>query len=556
MSNAKETPRQKMIGMMYLVLTCLLALNVSKEVLQGFVTINDSIENTNSNFNANTKLMMQAFDEAIKQGHNDAKPYYQKAKEVTQLTQKTFDYIAILKQQVKQYTEDVKGADTMNLAQIERLDDYDKPTFFLIGSDETKPKSSQYSATELRVTIETLTHQLNKIIDDMKDKNGLKLPEKDYLILKDKIKLFTPHNNFKDKEGKPLTWELKFFYNMPLAAVVTNLSKIQSDIRNIEAEMVTTFASASGKLAVKFNQLQARIVPVSQYVQSGNAFTADVFLSASSTDFTNENMQFILGDVDTTTGKIAEGATILPIESGTGKINIPTSGAGHKEINGWIKFKDGNGTNKYYKYVNEYIVANSAVAVSAEKMNVFYIGIDNPVNISAAGVAPTDLVINVTGCGATLNNNGNGKYIAKAISAGTCVITVMQKTATGLKQQGAPIIFRVKKFPNPPLRINGKSSFGNIEMPLSDVKNITSIGTDNSGFDFNAPFKVIKFKVSVASNGAISQDYICTGNTLSQQAKDAILTKAKKGGKVYFEDIIVQAPDGPRDFPDTKIIIK
>jgi hypothetical protein len=83
MSHSKETPRQKMIGMMYLVLTCLLTLNVSKEVLQGFVTINESIETTNTNFTTNTKLMMEAFDEAIKTGHNDAKPYYLKAKEVT-----------------------------------------------------------------------------------------------------------------------------------------------------------------------------------------------------------------------------------------------------------------------------------------------------------------------------------------------------------------------------------------------------------------------------------------------------------------------------------------
>ncbi len=554
MSNVKETPRQKMIGMMYLVLTCLLALNVSREVLQGFVTINDSIETTNSNFTANTKLMMEALDEAIKQGHNEAKPYYQKAKEVTQLTQKTYDYLDILKQQVKQYTEDIKGADTMKLAQIERLDDYDKPTFFLIGSDETKPKSGQYSAKELRGTIQNLTTELTKLIDFMKNKDGLKLPEKDYLILKDKLKLFTPHDNFKDKEGKPLTWELKYFYNMPLAAVVTNLSKIQSDIRNIEAEMVTTFAAASGKLALKFNQMQARIVPVSQYVQSGSPYTADVFLSASSSDFTEENLQFILGDVDTTTGKLADGATILPIDKGTGKIILPTSLAGHKEINGWIKLKNGNGKNEYYKYKNDYIVANAAVAVSAEKMNVFYIGVDNPVNVSAAGVAPTDLVTVISGCGGTLSNIGNGKYVAKATSVGTCVVTVMQKTPAGMKQQGAPMVFRVKKFPNPPLRVNGKSSFGNLEMPLSDVKNLNTLGTDMAGFDFNATFKVTKFKLAIYGGGK-AEEYNCGGNALSAEAKQA-LTRVKKGYKIYIEDIKVQAPDGERDLSNTKISVK
>lgn len=554
MSSAKETPRQKMIGMMYLVLTCLLALNVSREVLQGFVIINESIETTNSNFTTNTKLMLEALDEAIKQGHPEAKPYYDKAKEATLLTQKTYDYLDILKQQVKQYTENVKGADTMKLAQIERLDDYDKPTFFLIGSDETKPKTGQYSAKELRGNIEKLTTELNKMIDYMKDKDGLKLPDKDYLILKDKLKLFTPHDNYKDKEGHPQTWELKNFYNMPLAAVVTNLSKIQSDIRNIEAELVNTFASASGKLAIKFNQMEARIVPVSQYVQSGSPYTADVFLSASSSEFNEDNLQFILGDVDTATGKISEGATILPIDKGTGKITLPTGGSGHKEIKGWIKLKNGVGKTEYYKYENEYIVAPSAVAVSAEKMNVLYIGAENPLNISAAGVAPSDLVVVISGCGATLSNTGNGKYIAKATATGTCMVTVMQKTPKGMKQQGAPIAFRVKKFPNPPLKVNGKTSFGNIEMQLSDVKNITSIGTDNSGYDFNATFKVTEFKISIYGGGT-AQEFNCPGNSLSQAAKEA-LSRVRKGYKVYLEDIKVQAPDGPRDLPNTKITVK
>jgi gliding motility-associated protein GldM len=339
-----------------------------------------------------------------------------------------------------------------------------------------------------------------------------------------------------------------------LAAVVTNLSKIQSDIRNIEAEMVTTFASASGKLAVKFNQMQARVVPVSQYVQAGSPYTADVFLSASSTEFTDENMQFILGDVDTSTGKISPDAKILPVDNGTGKITLPTSAAGHQEINGWIKFKDGNGKNKYYKYQNEYVVANAAVAVSAEKMNVFYIGVENPVNVSAAGVAPTDLVTVISGCGGTLSNNGNGKYIAKATSVGTCVVTVMQKTPIGMKQQGPPMVFRVKKFPNPPLRVNGKSTFGNLEMALSDVKTLNTLGTDNAGFDFKANFVITKFKLAIYGGGK-ADEYNCNGNALSTDAKQA-LTRVKKGYKIYIEDIKVQAPDGERDLPNTKIIVK
>ncbi|MBA3664304.1 MAG: hypothetical protein H0W61_08870 [Bacteroidetes bacterium] len=555
MSSAKETPRQKMIGMMYLVLTCLLALNVSKEVLEGFVTINESIENTNANFAANTKIMMEAMDEALKNGRNEVKPYYEKSKQTVLLSQKTFDYVGELKNKVKQYTENKIGADTMKLGNIERLDDFDKPTFLLIGPDETKPKTGLYSAKELLQTMNKYSTELGRMIEEMKDKAGTKLPEKDYLVLKEKLKLFTPNDNYKDKEGKPVSWEFKNFYNMPLAAVVTNLSKIQSDIKSIEAGMISTFAGASGKLSLPMNLYSARIVPVSQYIQSGTPFTADVFLTASSSHFTDENIQFILGDVDTSNGKLAPGAVSLPVNAGNGKISLPTSAAGHKDLRGWIKLKDGNGIDKYYRYETEYVVANAAVAISAEKMNVMYVGVDNPLSVSAAGVAPTNLVVSVSGCGGTLVNNGNGKYVARVSGTGSCVVTVLAKTPGGLKQQGPSQIFRSKKLPNPPYRVAGKSTYGNLEITTSIAKTIGGFGLDNSGFDFATTSKVAEFTMSVATNGKLGLDYKCYNGQLSAGALEE-LQKVKKGSKIYFENIKIQVGSEIREGGMVKILVK
>jgi gliding motility-associated protein GldM len=555
MSHAKETPRQKMIGMMYLVLTCLLALNVSKEVLEGFVTINDSIESTNKNFETNTRLMMESLEEAISKGRNEVRPYYEKSKETVKLSDAVFNYVDVLKKEVKKYTEDVPGADTMRLSSIEKLDDFDKPTFLLIGSDETRPKTGEFSANELRLKMTQYSAVLNKMIDEMKNKPGSKLPEKDYLVLKDKLKIFTPTDSFKDREGNPLSWEFKNFYHMPLAAVVTNLSKIQNDIKSIEAGMVSTFAAASGKLTLPINEYAARIVPVSQYIQSGSAYTADVFLTASSSHFTEDNIQFILGEVDTATGRLISDAKILPVHKGRGKISFPVSGAGHRDVKGWIRLKNENGIDKYFRYENEFIVANAAVAVSPEKMNVFYIGVDNPVNVSAAGVAPTDLVVNIKGCGGNLLNTGNGKFIVKVNTTGSCTVTVLAKTPDGLKQQGSPQIFRVKSLPNPPMKIGGKSTFGLLELPASQARTINAIGLDNSGFDFNAPCKVIEFSISIVSQGGVSPDYKCTGNQLSPAALQAI-SKLKAGNKIYFENITVQVAGEVRGFPPSKIVVK
>lgn len=555
MSHAKETPRQKMIGMMYLVLTCLLALNVSKEVLNGFVTINENIETTNSNFTNNTKLTLKAFKEAESSGHPEVKPYYQKAIKVTELTQKTYDYIDILKQQVQLYTEAKVGADTMKLKNVDRLDDYDKPTYFLLGDGDTEAKTGQFSANELKTKMNGLAKDLNDLITSMESKEGLKLPEQDAKILRERIKLFTPNDNNFDKEGKKMNWEFKNFYHMPLAATITNLSKIQSDIRNIEAEMVNTLAAASGKLAIKFNSFQARIVPVSNYVQSGINFTADVFLSATSTEFKPDNMEFILGDMDTATGKLAPGAIVLPMEQGNGKISLPSSVAGNKTVHGWIKFKNGLGKYEYYEYKNEYVVANSAVAVSADKMNVLYVGVDNPISISAAGVAPTNLVVTGKGCGITLTNSGNGNYLAKVTGAGEAEIFVAERTANGTKTQGAPKKFRVKKFPTPPMRILGKSVFGTLEVTSNEAKTLGSIGVDLSGFDFNVPFKVSKFTISIFQNGKMAGSSTVNGNNLNGILSSEI-SKLKKGDRIYIEDIFVQAPDGIRAMPMVKIVVK
>jgi gliding motility-associated protein GldM len=555
MSQGKETPRQKMISMMYLVLTALLALNVSREVLDGFVTINESIETTNSNFTGNTQKIMEAIDEAVHQGRHEFVPYYAKAKRVTQLTQQAFDYVEKVKKNVIQYTEDRAGADTMQLKYVEQLDNFDRPTFFLIGQDETKLKKDPYSASDMRLTIQNLADSLNAMLDYMKDRNGLRLPERDYQVLKDKIRLFTPHDQFKDMEGKPLSWEMKNFYNMPLAAVVTNLSKIQSDIRNMEAELVSSFASASGKLSVKFNQMQARIVPVSRYIQSGSRYEADVFLSASSSDFKEDNLQFILGDVDTASGKVADDAVILPIDRGTGKISLPTGAAGHRDISGWIKFREGTGNYRYFKYQNEFIVANPAVAVSPDMMNVFYAGIDNPITVSAAGVAPGDLVVSMSGGNGSLVPVGNGKYTVKVSGSGTCSVSVFQRTAGGLRPQGAPQVFRVKRIPSPPLRVAGKSTYSNLELKVSEAKIISALGVDNSVFEFNAPFRVLSFEMTTALNGVGEGPFVCKDSQLSADARKAI-SKLKSGSKMFFENIKVQAPDGPRDFPMMKITVK
>ncbi len=545
MAGMKETPRQKMIGMMYLVLTCLLALNVSKDILKGFVTVNESLEKTNKGVQLSNEKMLAEFEKTAAE-RASAKAYYDKAIESRKLTMAAVDYIDKLKKKLIEITEEVDAskADTMRLRFIEKLEEYDKPTFQLIGSDENNPVNKEYSAKELRGNLDKLCDQLDAIIEDMNSHPETKLPQSDYISLKEKIKLMRPVDSNETVDDLKMTWELQNFYNLPIAAVITNLSKIQSDIRNLETEMINQIAAASGKLIVNFNHFSAKVVAPSKYIRSGENYTADIILSASSSDFNPDNMQILVGaKLDTITNKLTNEGSPLLMSGGAGKFEVKTSGQGDQSVSGVIKFKKPNGEIQYFPFEDKYTVAAPASAVSADYMNVFYAGLPNALTISAAGVAPTNLVVKVNGNSAPLIPAGNGKYTIKPTTTGTCQVMVYSREANGqLKPQGAPSTFRIKAIPTPFVKINGKYALGTYEMKKSELAALSAITADIPGFDLNAKFKIKSYKVITIPNGTVNEDK-CEGFNFSPGAKASVL-KVKTGGRVFLEDIIAVGPNG------------
>ncbi len=541
MALGKETPRQKMIGMMYLVLTCLLAMNVSKDILKGFITVNENLERTNKNFTENTTKLMDGMKAAIDNGHPEVKHYYEKSIEAHQLTEQMIAYIGQLKSEVQQYTEDVPGADTMRLRFIEKQDDYDKPTYFFIGDDETKPKSGAFSARELREKLNGLSTELIKMVDKMYTTNGTRIPEEDYKTLRKKIEQLKPVDPNEKENDVPVTWEIQNFNQLPLAAVITNLSKMQSDVHNIESEMIGVFAAASGKLAIRFDTLRPCVIAKADYVQLGQPYNADVFLAASSSEFKSENLQMFLGEIDKSTGQPLPATQTLPIETGSGKIQLPTNTVGHHTYKGVIKLKDANGYYKYFDFEKEYTVAPVSVAVSADKMNVFYAGVPNPISVSAAGFAPQDVQVSISGCGGRLTALGNGKYEVMVSSPGNCEIRVSAKINNELKPQGQPIVFRVKPLPVPMARAAGVSGNGTLEVPLADIRSLGGVGVDLSGFPFQTTFLVTEFDIYVPYRG-VTTPFHCTGNQLSTDAKQAII-QCPRGSRIFIDDIKARGPD-------------
>ena len=537
----KETPRQKMIGMMYLVLTALLAMNVSKDILKAFVTVNESLERTNNNFNQNTLKVMQAFEES-KKSTPQAAPYFVKAKEAEKLTTDLFDYIDKLKHELIAHTDKNPGGDTLRLRYVDSKDNYDIPTHLLIGDDERNPKSGEFTAVELKTKITEVHDKLIKMIDDMQKKKETRFLQSDYESLKKKIETIKPVDPDEKEDGVPVTWEISNFYHLPLAGTITNLTKMQADLKNVEAEIVSNFSGAAGKVMVKFDKLAAKVVAPSSYIQSGQKYEADIFIAASSSDFKKENMEIVVNPAsyDSVKGTITGGTPVELSPDGTGKYVAGTSGQGEQKYKAVIKFKQPTGEYKFYSYETSYMVAAPSVAVSADQMNVFYVGVPNPVSVSAAGVSPTDLIISPNGGGAKYTSKGAGVYEFTFTTPGECTINVSSKSPSGpAKSQGSKK-FRVKALPPPIATVGGVS--GGVQMSKGQLSAIGGVGATAPGFDFKANFVVLGFEITGSVKGQ-TKIATCNGNSLSPEAK-AILGGAGIGSKIFIDGVKVKGPDG------------
>jgi gliding motility-associated protein GldM len=553
MSSGKETPRQKMIGMMYLVLTALLALNVSKEILQGFVMVDESIGKSKVILDENNSRVQKAFEAYVNDGNFEAKPYLLKSIETQKSIRIVDAYIDSMKVMITRKTEGLPKQDTSQLRFMEKLDDFDTPTYLLIGSDETKPIDTKYSAKDLRLQLTTLHTDLLGLIDNMQKDTKTKLDAESITTLKQKLGTIKPTDGNIIKEGVKLNWELENFYHMPMAAVITNLDKIQADMKNLESEFLHTFAAASSKFTFKFNKLYAKVISPSAYVLAGQPFKADVVLGASSSELTPEKMQVLVGaSYDTITKKLSIPGSSLTVNDGIGKYETTTSSVGQKDLKGVVVYKNARGENEYYPFDYTYTVAPPFSAVAADNMNIFYAGIENPVSASCAGFSPADLKVTVTGCGAVATPSTAGKYVITVKSAGTCSVTVAAKVNGVYQQQGPVKTFRVKDIPPPYLKIGGKLATSTIELTRNEVRTLGGVGAESVGFMFPVNFVVKSFEVSVQGGGDIS----CQGNNLSPAAKTA-LNNMRAGQVAYIDNIKVRKPNGDIvTIPFAKIKIK
>jgi gliding motility-associated protein GldM len=533
MAGGKLSPRQKMIGMMYLVLTALLALNISKEILNSFVTINSGLEKTKNNFFEKNEDQYAAFEASYSENKTKVGPFFEKATTVRNVANEVVDYIDEIKVEIIAGVEpsipkdqimgkDQFGQDTiLDLMNVRVKDNYIIPTNILVGSEPGNPKTGEYSALELRSKLE-----------DFRD-NLLQMVPSDGVIAASLNETFE-FGERKNATGDVVNWPSYNFYGVPTAATITLLTKMQTDVRNAESDVIKYLYADVDAASYKFNVLESAVISPSNYIIQGDTFRAEVFLAAFDS---TKNPQVFLGEEYDSTNAIVTGDTIgVDVEHGKGFIKIPARTEGDFTYQGVIKYKAPSGEINNYPFNVKYKVAKPSTTISATKMNVFYLGIDNPVDISAPGVAKDQISASITNGRITKTAEG---WSVRPGKVGTANINVTAEVDGNRKNMGS-MEFRVMQIPTPIAQIGGQGSGAIRKVALSAASGIRA---DLDGFLFDISVTVSSYTFAyVQANGLIDEVKV-SGNRFTPEVKQKF-SALSRNSKVFFEDIKVKMPDG------------
>ncbi|HAF27971.1 MAG TPA: gliding motility protein GldM [Bacteroidales bacterium] len=531
MGHGKETPRQKMIGMMYLVLTAMLALNVSAEVLDAFDAVDEGLKKTSKNFTEKNQVLYSDFNEQYAQNEVKVKPWKDKADEVRRRSEELFKYIQDLKIEILTVNgqgdpEDgvINEEREINNEHILGKDKSDVPGQVLIGS------SLNGKAFDLKKKIIEYREYLVSLIDENDER----------IIHSIELNLET-EDPPPSKDGQRKEWEIHHFEGMPLAAVFPLLTKMQLDVRNAEAETVQYLYSQIDAGSFAVNKIEATVIPNSSYILQGNEYKADVFLAAL--DTTAPPIVYV-GNYDSTRNedgsieyKMVGSYDSLDVIEGKGKFSRLTTTLGKQKWGGLIKVMgpDGNYITKTFKRI--FTVAQPNLVVSPTKMNVFYVGVENPVSISIAGVPGDKIFPSITN--ASIRKQRDGEYIVLPKRPGNSLISVIAEI-DGVKKNMGVAPFRVKGLPDPTVQVAGKKG-GKIEKNVLAAQ--TGVFAIMENFDFDLEFKIIEFTVSTTDKGGYTIDAETKGNVFTKAQQD-LIKNLRRSQRLNIEDVKAIGPDG------------
>jgi gliding motility-associated protein GldM len=516
MGHGKETPRQKMIGMMYLVLTAMLALNVSKEVLDAFVLVDNGLAVTTENFAEKNEAIYSQFAMSAEQNPEKYGIWVERANELHAKTDELYDFIQECKLDIISNKDEAAIHDGhYDWHHVKVKDNLETGAEVMI----TEEGGRRYK--ELKSMIDDLREYLLSIIDD-KEKYAATVEAIETNLSTeppDKIQ------HKKQKAGTTMSWQSGYFEDLPLAAIITLLSKMQADARNVEAEMLNYLLGQVDAGAVPVNTIEAVVIAERSLVFKGVPYNAKVFLAA----YDSTNAPSVTLDDGTT----------LEIEGGKGIYTATSNSIGIRKWGGTIELQ-GDGISITRPFEAEYEVAEANATISATGMNVFYRGIPNPVEISAGGVAES--TVRATISSGRIDRIRPGEYVVKPGPQGNRATVSVYSEENGTRTLMNRMDFRVFNLPTPDARVQGvRGSDGNLS--AGQLAGLQEVRAEAEDFVFEVDYKVQSFDIAFQGSGGIWSTMSSNSERFTPEQKN-LFRQLRSGQRIMIEKIKATGPDG------------
>jgi len=490
MSIPKE-PRQLMINLMYLVLTALLALNVSAEVMNAFFSLDKGMKESRDIVEKNNGSLTTAIEKAAQDYPSpQAEDYKARAIRSNQIVNDFVVYVQGIRDNL---FAKAGGPNPKVPGQPRDIRNKDITTKMFVNDG---------LGNEIQEKIKELRTQLSGIVDN----DALTVASLPLSV--EELPAGT----------KAKSWSEFKFKQMPVAAVFPLLGKIQSDAKNSATAVLNYCATKVQGTDLKFDKFIPGVAPKKNYVILGEEFEAEVFLSAFSSKTDNVSINVNGNNV--------------ALKDGIGTYKTKPSNVGEQKYSVSINIKNPTtGTTETVKKEFSYEVGQRSIAVQLDKMNVFYIGVENPISVSAAGVSSND--VKVSASGVNVANKGGGHFIVTASTPGESILTV---SAPGVSQR---FTYRVKRIPDPTPLLGAKHR--SKAMANGEFRAQGGIATVLENFDFDAKCDVAGFEVTWLPK---RQDPISKQNSGARWNGDVQdwISKAKPGDAYFFDDIKCKCP--------------
>ena len=503
---ARMSPRQRMINLMYIVLTAMLALNVSSDVLNGFTQVEDGLSRTNQNIserNAAIYNQLAAFNE---KNPEKGGVWYKKATELILRTDSLYTLVDDLKLEIVQEAD---GSDA-DINNIENLDNLDAAAIVMLAPSSGKGKN-------LREKIDAYRTYVTAIMTDTLKRNNI---ESALSTVARRAK-----GTLTDKR-----WEEDMFDNMPVVAAVTLLTKVQNDIKYAEGEALNTLLNNIDAGDVRVNEVSAFVIPSSRNVMRGSKYSANIVLAA--VDTTQRPAIFINGK---------------KLENDKGLYEAFTGKTGVFDYKGYLEVPRGDGSMTRHEFASSYTVIEPMATVSATMMNVLYAGIENPISIAVPGI-PTN-AISASMTNGTLTRKGD-IWVAKPSKVGADAVVSVTAAVDGRKQTMATTTFRVRKLPDPTPFIVYTDSKGNKDrykggkpFPKTLLLQTPGIAAAIDDDLLNINFRVISFETVFFDSMGNAIPEISNGDKFSERQKNSF-RRLSRGKRFYISRVRAIGPDG------------